>query len=137
MRVLLTDEDITAGSTSSYTGPVPKFGDQQGGVIQLSDPDDNTTKVGDYSFLITFLDDAIGCVATGAYTFPNGDQVTFAASCSGLVGPLGDFSITGGKGKFSGAGGYVDYMIDAIDSEGVQYGFTHDIHVCSRPHQLE
>ena len=52
-------------------------------------------------------------------------------------GPLGDFSITGGKGKFSGAGGYVDYMIDAIDSEGVQYGFTHDIHVCSRPHQLE
>ena len=87
MRVLLTDEDITAGSTSSYTGPVPKFGDQQGGVIQLSDPDDKTTKVGDYSFLITFLDDAIGCVATGAYTFPNGDQVTFAASCSGLVGP--------------------------------------------------
>ena len=83
VTVLLTNADVAAGQSSELVG-VPKAFDRQGGVIQLSDPNDNSTKLGDYSFLITFLDNAFGCMSVGAYTFASGSQVTFTASCSGL-----------------------------------------------------
>lgn len=118
--VLLKNDDIAAGQFSELTGP-PKPFERQGGVIALSDPDDSSKKIGDYSNLITFLDNSFGCIATGAYTFDTGDQVTFTASCSQL--PF--FTITGGQGEFKGAEGFVQFMIE--DPEG----FTHDITICS------
>jgi hypothetical protein len=83
VTVLLTAADVQAGQFTELTG-IPKPFDRQGGVIQLSDPDDASSKIGNYSFLITFLDNSFGCIANGAYTFDNGDQVTFTAACSGL-----------------------------------------------------
>jgi len=120
--VLFTRANIEAGQTSEVTGP-PKTFDRIGGTILLEDPkgDDNTT-IADYSYLITFLDGIGGCIANGAYTFTGGgDQVTFTASCSGL--PF--FSITGGRGKYSGAEGFVEFMIPLGD------GFIHKINICS------
>jgi len=79
--------------------------------------------IGDYAYLITFLNDSFGCVANGAYTFTTGDQITFTASCSGL--PY--FSITGGRGKYSGAEGFVEFQIPTDDGSGN----FHEINICS------
>jgi len=123
VKVLLTDANVAAGQ-SSETQPneLPKAFDRQGGVILLSDPNDADTIIGDYSYLITFLNNSFGCIANGAYTFlTGGDEVTFTASCSGL--PF--FTITGDRGKYSGAKGFVEFMIPVTD------GFTHEINICS------
>jgi len=135
VRVLLTTANVAAGQSSELTG-APKFGDRQGGSIVLLEPGLNNTMtdtiVGDYSYFITFLNGNVGnygCLATGAYTFVSPDsgnktffdQVTFTASCSGL--PF--FSITGGRGKYSGAEGFVEFRIPVAD------GFIHEINICS------
>lgn len=121
VTVLLTDEDVAAGQFTELTG-APKPFDRQGGIILLSDPDDPKTKIGKYRFLITFLDNQFGCIANGAYTFDNsGDEITFTASCAQL--PF--FTITGGQGKYSGAEGYVEFMIS------VERGNNHEIEICS------
>ena len=123
ITVLLTNADVAASYNSeAVEGFAPKAFDRQAGVVQLSDPNDNSTKLGDYSFLITFLDNAFGCLSVGAYTFVNGSQITFTASCSGL--PF--FSITGGQGDYSGAAGYVEFRIPTADGTGN----LHKIHVC-------
>ena len=119
--VLLTNANVDAGQTRESTDP-PKTFDRIGGTILLEDPNDADTIIGDYSYLITFLNNSFGCIANGAYTFSEGvDQVTFTASCSGL--PF--FSITGGRGKYSGAEGFVEFMIPEGD------GFIHKINICS------
>jgi len=121
VKVLLTKANVDANQFSELTGP-PKAFDRQGGVIPLLDPNDTNTTIGDYTYLITFLNGIGGCLANGAYTFlSGGDQVTFTASCSGL--PF--FSITGGRGKYSGAEGFVEFMIPVED------GFIHEINICS------
>ena len=119
--VLLTNANVDAGQTRESTDP-PKTFDRIGGTILLEDPNDADTIIGDYSYLITFLNNSFGCIANGAYTFlGGGDQVTFTASC----GALPFFSITGGRGKYSGAEGFVEFMIPEGD------GFIHKINICS------
>jgi len=127
---LLTNANVEAGQSSELTGP-PRAFDRQGGTILLLDPNgdaDTDTVIGDYSYLITFLNGIGGCIATGAYTFVSADdggnttdQVTFTASCSGI--PF--LSITGGQGKYSGAEGFVEFMIPVED------GYIHEINICS------
>jgi hypothetical protein len=124
VKILLTNANVDAGQSSEVSaGGLPKAFDRQGGVIALSDPNDVETVIGDYTYLITFLDDFFGCVANGAYTFTTGDQITFTASCSGL--PY--FSITGGRGKYSGAEGFVEFQIPTDDGTGN----FHEINICS------
>jgi len=115
---------VDAGQSSAVPADgLPKAFDRQGGVVAFSDPNDAETVLGDYTYLITFLDDFFGCVANGAYTFTTGDQITFTASCSGL--PY--FSITGGRGKYSGAEGFVEFRIPTDDDSG----HFHEINICS------
>jgi hypothetical protein len=109
--------------TEVITGNPPRVFDRQGGVVPIGDADaeDPTAIVGDYSYLITFTSPAFGCLANGAYTFHTGaDQITFAASCSGL--PF--FTITGGRGKYEGAEGFVQFMIP------VEGGNNHELYLC-------
>ena len=127
VKVLFLDANVEAAQYSTQVeGGVPKAFDSQGGVIPVSDPNDADTIIGDYSYLITFLNDAFGCIANGAYTFKDtdgDDQITFTASCSGL--PF--FTITGGRGKYSGAEGFVEFMIETDDKSG----YLHEINICS------
>lgn len=120
--VLLTSDNISSGDGTTAKNPaLPVAFDRNGGVIALSDPNDPTTIIGDYSYLLTFLNDSFGCLANGAYTLSGTDQVTFTASCSGL--PF--FTITGGRGKYAGAEGFVEFMIPVED------GFLHEINICN------
>lgn len=125
VKILLTNERVDAGQSSEVrANGRPKAFDRQGGVIAFSDPNDADIVLGDYTYLITFLDDSFGCVANGAYTwFTTGDQITFTASCSGL--PY--FTITGGRGKYSGAEGFVEFRIPTDDDSGK----FHEINICS------
>lgn len=123
VKVLLTHANVAANKDESETPDKTaiKAFDRQGGVVPLSDPNDAKTIIGDYSFLVTFLNSSFGCLSNGAYTFLTGDQITFTASCSGL--PF--FSITGGRGKYSGAEGFVEFLIPVED------GSLHEINICS------
>lgn len=124
VKILLTNASVDAGQSSEVpAGGIPKAFDRQGGVVAFSDPNDAENVLGDYTYLITYLDDFFGCVANGAYTFTTGHQITFTASCSGL--PY--FSITGGRGKYSGAEGFVEFMIPTDDGSGN----FHEINICS------
>jgi hypothetical protein len=123
MQVLLTSADVTA---NQFADGLPAAGIRQGGTIPIRNPTNPTEVIGDYSFLITFTSAfnpttrTIGCIATGAYTFALGEQITWTASCSGL--PF--FSITGGQGSFTDAAGFVEFMIPAPT------GFVHKINLC-------
>ena len=124
-RVLLTSEDLV-GKIYATGPPGPNV--LQGGRITLSDPDDPTVKIGTYEFGIHFLTELgpnfdIGCITTGAYTFGQGEMVSFTAPCANS--PF--FSINGGTGKFQGAEGFVEFMIR------VENGFIHEIYVCNKP----
>ena len=116
VKILLTNASVDAGQSSEVPadGP-PKAFDRQGGVVAFFDPNDAETMIGDYTYLITFLNNSFGCVANGAYTFTTGDQITFTASCSGL--PY--FSITGDRGKYSGSGNFHEiYICSFSDNVG-------------------
>ena len=78
VKILLTNERVDAGQSSEVrANGRPKAFDRQGGVIAFSDPNDADIVLGDYTYLITFLDDSFGCVANGAYTwFRTGDQLS-------------------------------------------------------------
>lgn len=118
LRVLLTDKDLKAERFDE--GVLP--GARQGGTVTLSDPEDPSRKIGDYTFLITFLPDS-NCVAIGGYTFYDSqDEITFTATCKSL--PF--FTITGGKGKYMDAVGFIQFMIEVDD------GFIHEINLCRR-----
>lgn len=123
IRVLLTEQDLKG---VIYENDLfPNAGGIQGGTVALSNPQDSSEKIGDYTYLISFLPN-MNCIATGAYTFfPSSgtrkEQVTFTASCSAL--PY--FTITGGQGLiFRGSTGYVEFMIK------VDQGYIHEIHLC-------
>jgi hypothetical protein len=69
-----------------------------------------------------FLPDS-NCVAIGGYTFYySQDEITFTATCKSL--PF--FTITGGKGKYMDAVGFIQFMIEVDD------GFIHEINLCRR-----
>ena len=123
LTVFLDQSLVDANQYSEVQGGVPQVFDRQGGVIPIgdADADDPAVIVGDYSYLITFTTPAFGCVANGAYTLDDGkDQITFTASCSGL--PF--FTVTGGRGKYEGADGFVQFMIP------VEGGNNHEIYLC-------
>jgi len=104
-----------------------EFGTKQGGKILLSDPDDESKKIGEYTVLTTFLGPLntttfeIDCYGWGAYQFGTGQQIAFVSPCAGL--PY--FTVTGGQGEFFGAKGYVEFMIPD------PHGSIHEIHICS------
>ena len=130
LRILLTSNDTAVGLIDGFSDfSEIAFGTIQGGKVLISNPDDETDKIGEYTALTTFLspvnftDFAVDCYGVGSYQFGVGEQIAFASPCTGL--PF--FSITGGQGQYFGARGYVEFMIP--DPE--ERGFLHDIHVCT------
>jgi len=129
-RVLLTKGDLAAGFRDGFDDYADiDFGTIQGGKVLLSNPDNETDKIGEYTAFTTFLSPVnltnfqVDCYGSGAYQFGIGEQIAFSSPCTGL--PY--FSITGGQGSYSGSNGYVEFMIP--DPE--ERGSFHEIHVCS------
>jgi len=130
LRVLLASDDVAVGLIDGFSDfSEIGFGTLQGGKVLLSNPDDETDKIGDYTVHTTFLsafnftDSSVDCMGTGAYQFGMGEQIAFTSTCAGL--PY--FTITGGQGDYLGATGYVEFMIP--DPAG--RGFFHDLYVCT------
>ncbi|CAB9529911.1 expressed unknown protein [Seminavis robusta] len=130
LRVLLTTNDIASGLNDGFTDYSEiRFGTIQGGTVLLSNPDDETDKIGAYTVLTTFLspynytDSSVDCIGTGSYQFGLGKQISFSSTCASL--PY--FTITGGQGEYHGATGFVEFMIPDPDKRG----YFHDIRVCT------